>query len=303
MVVPCVVMLMCAGASGQGQKPYVQEKNAVYAEPHGIGLLMDVFRPTGPSNGRAIVDIVSSAFNTERININQHLSWKMYDVFCSHGYVVFAIRPGSASKWSIPEMQGHVRMGIRYVKEHAGEYGIEPASLGLIGVSAGGYLACLTALTPVEGDPNADDPLLRHDTRVGAAAPICPVTDVRFGEAKTEDQLLRFAKRLGLNPLGKPTAEEVRKRAEALSPVCLAAPDSPPFIFTHGKDDTIVPLAHSENMVEALEKAGVDVELRMVDTAEHVWDATIPEDIEVIAGWFDEKLNARTCVGVEAILD
>ena len=38
---------------------FVQSQDVVFAEVHGTGLLMDVFTPTGPANGKAIVDIAS----------------------------------------------------------------------------------------------------------------------------------------------------------------------------------------------------------------------------------------------------
>ena len=42
--------------------PYTQKQDVVFAEVHGTGLLMDVFTPTGPANGLAIVDIASGAW-------------------------------------------------------------------------------------------------------------------------------------------------------------------------------------------------------------------------------------------------
>ena len=35
---------------------YQRQTDVVYAEAHGVGLLMDIFAPTGEKNGRAIVD-------------------------------------------------------------------------------------------------------------------------------------------------------------------------------------------------------------------------------------------------------
>ena len=40
-----------------GQERYEQQEDVVFAQSHGIAVTMDIFRPTGPSNGRAIIDI------------------------------------------------------------------------------------------------------------------------------------------------------------------------------------------------------------------------------------------------------
>ena len=118
---------------------YVQEQNIVYAETGGIGLLMDVFRPSGESNGLGIVDVASGAWHSDRGKIEDHKQAQMYDIFCGRGYTVFAIRPGSRSKFTVNEMVDHLNQGIRYVKAHAAEYGVDPDNLGLTGASAGAF--------------------------------------------------------------------------------------------------------------------------------------------------------------------
>src|SRR5690606_3878318 len=69
-------------------QPYTQTKNVVYAETDGVGLVMDIFTPTGPANGLAIVDVVSGAWDSDRGKIEQHRMARMYDIFCGRGYTV-----------------------------------------------------------------------------------------------------------------------------------------------------------------------------------------------------------------------
>ena len=110
-------------AAAQEGSPYEQRENLVYAEVHGVGLLMDVFTPTGPGNGLGIVDVASGAWYSDRGKINDHKQAMVYDIFCAKGYTVFAVRPGSVSKWQGQDMLAHVQQGIQYVKQHAEEYG------------------------------------------------------------------------------------------------------------------------------------------------------------------------------------
>ncbi len=51
---------------------YKQQENVVYDEVHGVGLLMDVFQPTSEPNGRAIVDVASGAWYSDRGKIRDH---------------------------------------------------------------------------------------------------------------------------------------------------------------------------------------------------------------------------------------
>lgn len=44
------------------------------------------------------------------------------------------------------------KAAVRYLREHAAEYGIDPSRIGVLGDSAGGYMAQMLALT--NGDQN-----------------------------------------------------------------------------------------------------------------------------------------------------
>ena len=130
-----VALLALSSLAHADDLPYVQRKDVVFSEVHGTGLLMDIFTPRGKSNGLAIVDVVSGAWYSDRNKIRDHTIAQLYDIYCLRGYVVFAARPGSKSRYTAVEMDRHVKLAIRYAKEHAGEFNIDPQSLGLTGRS------------------------------------------------------------------------------------------------------------------------------------------------------------------------
>ena len=206
--------------------PYTQKQDVVFAEVHGTGLLMDVFTPTGPANGLAIVDIASGAWYSDRGKIRDHTLAQIYSTFCSRGYVVFAIRPGSKSRYTALEMDQNVKSGIRYVKERAEEYRIDANHLGLTGASAGGHLATLAALTPLAGDAGAKNKADRHDSTVAAVAVFFPPTDFiewregRMVDAKVLAPLLAIgATSTQDGALREKSNEEIQTMARAISPL------------------------------------------------------------------------------------
>lgn len=284
-----------ATAPAANPLPYTQHMNVVFAEMDGVGLLMDIFTPTGKPNGLAIVDIASGSYYSTRSKLNDHKKAKMFDIFCGRGYTVFAVRPGSRPKFSIPEMLANAKLGIRWVKEHAAEYQIDPDRLGLTGASAGGHLCSLAAVTAEPGDSSASDPLLRHDTRVKAVVAFFPPTDfIRFGVKELSVESVHaiapmFGNILLPGGIKNQSNEELYDAVVKMSPARQVTSEAPPFLLFHGTADMLVPIKQSKIMVEALQKVGVPAELIIKKGGGHPWP-TIHEEVAVAADWFDKQL-------------
>jgi acetyl esterase/lipase len=277
-------------AQDSASLPYDQKMDVVYGEVHGTGLLMDVFTPKGKANGLGIVDVVSGAYYSDRRKIRDHILAQLYSIFCSRGYTVFAIRPGSRTRYTAAEMEANVKVGIRYVKQHAAEYKIDPERLGLTGASAGGHLATLAAVTPEEAKPDADSPSLRYDTHVKAAGIFFPPTDFLDWDGKLADMKL-LGGLLFLGGTNGHSDAEIKERALQISPARLVKPPTVPFLLIHGDADPLVPLQQSQKMVAALKAAGGSAELIVKKGGGHPW-MTLPEEVKMMADWFDQHLPA-----------
>lgn len=283
-------LLAATAALAQGTLPvpYEQQTNVVYGEVHGTGLLMDIFKPKAKPNGLGIIDVVSGAYSSDRNKIRDHAMAQLYTILCSHGYTVFAVRPGSRSRYSCLEMAEHVRTGIRHVKQHAAEYSVDPERLGITGASAGGHLATLAAVTPQPGQPNAKDPVLRQSTNIKAAAIFFPPTDFLDWDGKPGD-LEAAGDLLFVGGAKGHSEEELKERAREISPARLVTGRPIPFLFFHGDADPLVPLQQSRKMVEALKAAGGSAELIIKKDGGHPW-LTIFQEVKVMADWFDREL-------------
>lgn len=284
--------------------PYNQQMNVVFADTDdGVGLIMDIFTPTGKSNGIGIIDIVSGGWSAARGRLDDHKKAGIYDVACERGCTVFAIRPGSSSKYCALEMVDNLKLGIRWVKEHAAEYKIDPDRLGLTGASAGGHLTCLSVTLAEDGDPNAKDPLKRHSTRVKAAVAFFPPTDfLNWGS-------MQLGKKPGKSPvvimlggllfeggIKKQSPEEIEAQMAKISPARLVTGKEPPMLLIHGDADLVVPLQQSEVMLEAFKKAGVPCELIVKKGGGHPWP-TIREEVVIASDWLERHLQPTETAG------
>jgi dipeptidyl aminopeptidase/acylaminoacyl peptidase len=292
-----VVTLTVVGVShAEDGLPYEQKKDVVYAEAHGTGLLMDVFTPTGKPNGLGIVDIASGSWYSDRNKIRDHTLAQVYTIFCSRGYVVFAIRPGSKSRYTAVEMDRNVKSAIRFVKAHAAEYKIDPARLGLTGGSAGGHLATLAALTPEPGKAAATSATDRHDTSVRAVGVFFPPTDFLDWDGNKAIRLDVLGPLLFVGGAQGHSEDEIKQAAKAISPLHRVEKPAIPFLLIHGDADNVVPLSQSKKLVEALTKAGGSAELIVKPGGGHPW-LTLPQEVKVMADWFDKQLADKTIAG------
>ena len=276
---------------------YVQKQDVVFGESHGTGLLMDVFEPTIKNNGLAIIDVASGSWYSDRGKIRDHTLAQVYSILCERGYVVFAVRPGSKTRYTALEMDQHLKLAIRHVKANADAYKIDGNKLGLTGASAGGHLATLAALTPEPSEPHANNKNARFDSTVAAVAVFFPPTDfVDWRDGKMLDSKV-------LSPLlavgttstnqgslaGKSQAE-LQEMARAISPVHRVGKPALPFLLIHGDADQVVPLSHSQKLVKAIQDADGSAELIVKQGGGHPW-LTLPIEVALMADWFDKKLK------------
>jgi acetyl esterase/lipase len=287
---PCLLGIIAAAFTSTlvaAEPVYTQQQDVVIAESYGLAVPMDIFTPTGEKNGLAIVDVASGAWHSDRGKIRDHQRALFYDILCGRGYHVFAVRPGSISRFHAADMVANVETAIRWVKEHAADYSIDPARLGLTGASAGGHLASLVGLKTSRPGEDA--------ARVAAVAVFFPPTDfVEWAgvpvEPRAEGRINQIAAQLafpeGLNNLDD---AQIQEKLALISPSRQAHADAPPFLLIHGDADPLVPLKQSELLRDALQAANVPVQLIVKEGGGHPW-VTIPEEVAKLADWFDQQL-------------
>ncbi len=298
-ILAAATALLAAGFAAAQGKPYELVKDVQYGEAKGVPLLLNVYKPTGQNRnpvfkpgdtgrGLAVIDVISGGWNSSPAREGEHAAAGMFDVVCARGYTVFAVRVGSVPDFDGLEITENLQRGVRWVKAHAADYGINPDRIGMVGASAGGHLSLLSMVRGKPGDPKAEDPLLRFSTGVAAVAVFFPPTHfLSWNGARAPIDLepgLLFTGGVA----GK-TEAELDARLRELSPALQVTPGLPPALLVHGDSDPVVPLDQSEQMMKALKDAGNDAELVVKKDGGHFW-LTITEEIILITDWLDKKL-------------
>jgi acetyl esterase/lipase len=299
-VTVAVMLATCATASRAADEPaFTRREDVIYGRKFGVALTMDVFAPKEKPNGLGVILVVSGGW----FSAHEAIPMAFIPEFISRGYTVFAVVHGSQPKFTIPEVLGDMNRAVRFIRNHAAEYHIDPERLGIYGGSAGGHLSLMQGTAGDAGNPEAKDPIDRESSRVKAVACFFPPTD-----------FLNYGKP-GVNALGRGVLKDFRapfdfheydrksnsfvpvtddakleEIAKLISPIYHVTADDPPTLIMHGDADTLVPIQQAQIIVDKFKEVGVESELVVKPGAAHGWP-DMPKDLSILADWFDKHLK------------
>jgi len=184
-----------------------------------------------------------------------------------NGYVAASINYALRSAGKFPLNLQDCKNGIRYLRAHAGELGIDPSRIAVMGGSAGGHLALMVAYTGDDPALAPSEPYPGVSDKVSCVVDFYGITDI--GSRKKTD------------PHGNPTEPQVvESEVQAIfgskpedwkkaSPVGYIRKDLPPTLILHGRKDTTVDSDQSQELADALKKVGAIHEIIWLGDAPH----------------------------------
>ncbi|QIZ45404.1 alpha/beta hydrolase [Dickeya zeae] len=197
------------------------------------------------------------------------------------------------------------KSAVRFLREHAAEYGIDPNRIGVLGDSAGGYLAQMLGTT--NGDKQFEQgQFLNQSSDVQAVVTLYGLSNLlNIGEGFPENvqkvhQSPAVTEALLVNGTAfrdwpGATISSDPKKALNASPMGHIKGKKPPFLIMHGSKDTLVSPMQSAQLFKALKAEGNRVDYVLVEGANH-GDITWFQKpiIERVVNWFKQTLGDPT---------
>jgi len=213
--------------------------------------------PAAQPNGSAMLIIPGGGFAW---NYFEHEGYVIADILNRAGVSCFVLIYRLAQDgWSDPASVGpaDAQRAMRVIRAQASRFHLDPARVGVMGFSAGGFLTATLATRHGASFYAPVDAADQVSARPFLTAPIYPVQSV--------DPAYAYG---GVAPSlfgGPPTAAQIRE----WSPDLNVTPAAAPTFLVHAEDDGTVPVANTVRLRDAMAAARITVETHLFARGGH----------------------------------
>ena len=213
----------------------------------------------------------------------------------AQGHVVMDINYTLAPHSSIPGMVKDVKQAILWLKQHAGQYDLNPERIVLTGQSAGAHLSLLAAYTP--NHPLFQPAEMAGDSSVRGVISYAGPPDM---VALHNDIEARFVRRFpnrfvgrvhrlleivgrhgdslasGVTSVAGGSPDEIPEFYRLISPITYVTPDCPPTLLLQGTHDLLVNYEIVKRFYKLLRQANVPVVYIPFPNCNHAFESVFP---------------------------
>ena len=246
--------------------PYASSGSAPVIIPY----LIESEEPTGsviifPGGGYSMLSVENEGISTAKY-INEHFGMNAF-------VVKYRLAPNNYRATLSDALRA-----IRFVRYYAEELNTRPDRIAVLGFSAGGHLAMMTAEHYDYGKNG--DPIDAVSSRPDAAFLCYPVGSMVSEYTHVESRS---------NFLGKEDTEKNRVRFSAELGIRI---DMPPVFIIHSENDTTVPIENSFATVEAMKDAGLSITYHWYPDGNHGYGINACEQLGI--DWPDQMFSWLT---------
>jgi acetyl esterase/lipase len=220
--------------------------------------------------------------------------------FLDLGFAVASINYRLAPDAVFPAQLLDAKAAIRYLRNEAAMYGLDPGRIAVMGESAGAHLASLLGTT--QGRAEFDDPALGNpnvSSNVQAVVDFYGPADLTTSDAQRtlnppcpSEPDPNIALLLGASPTEDP---DLAATASPITYLQSSDQDVPPFFIAHGDADCVVPYQQSADLYDAIEAvAPGGSHLIIVPGSGHYLDFDFQSVSEAVTTFLNDTIGTPT---------
>lgn len=222
-------------------------------------------------------------------------------VAASINYRLATLNDDGSTRNPWPAQIQDVKCAVRWLRVNAAQFQVDPARIGIMGVSAGGHLALMAAEVPAE--PAFESASCSHaaTSDVAAAVAFSGVADMASTWNGSDLMRGKILKLLGSTVSPRVTFDQLdtgtRNQILDADPIQYVVQSGVPVLLAHPANDFLVPMANSQIYYNELASAGRDTYLLRLDKGGHFTGnegtaASAVAEVEMYK-WFDRYLKGE----------
>jgi len=291
----CIFHLFTTGVLLAQPTPVVKE--LVYSTVNGVPLKLDMASPlTGSGPFPAVLHFHGGGWQAGDKSHGDKRIIKL----AQSGYVAVSVGYRFAPQYKWPDQVHDAKAAVRFLREHAREFNIDPDRIGAVGDSAGGYLALMLGFTR-NADGMEGNSTSSTSSSVQAVASFCSAGDFTRSLRRTlppdvDKQISEYYKK-PLNQViyeftGTTDPDDPKLLKMSARPYVDAG--DPPVLIFQGEKDPLISLEQVDELEKELKDVGVPVEVVLVKGEGHGWYGAVLDDTEKkLISFFDHWLKKK----------
>jgi len=247
-------------------------------EPKGPTLTVVIPQP-GLANGSAVIIAPGGAY----LRLSSNLEGRQVaDWFAARGVTAFVLKYRLGPDHLYPVPLRDAQRAVRLVRSMAVRYGLAQNRIGIVGFSAGGHLAAVTATNSDAAALSSTDPIDQLSSRpdfLVLGYPWLNALEPARGQEITYCSMVRVL-----------SDDQCQSLSVLYTPRLHVTRQTPPTFIYATSDDTIVPVRASVEFYTAMVEAGAPIELHLFRHGVHgsglgLGDATLDQWPVLLESW------------------
>lgn len=263
-------MLTYSPSEADGQRRAPDHADIVYGTVGERQLVLDLYLPDGGIVAPLTVWVHGGAWRSgTKEDLPRRKDQNFPRALREEGYAVASLDFRLSGEAPFPAQVHDIKAALRFLRATADDFGYSADRIALAGVSSGGHLAALVALTG--GEPDLEGSIgdhLRVSSEVQAVVSYCGASNLTTILAQSTPHGLSVREpALDLFIGGQP--EDVPETARAASPVFHVDSADPPLLLIHGDQDPQMPINQAHELYGVYERESLDATFRVAYGAGH----------------------------------